>query len=36
LLLGAFAKVQKAIISFIMFVCVRGTEQLQQDGFSWS
>jgi hypothetical protein len=40
LLLGAFAKLRKATINFVMsvrlFVCPHGTTRLPLDGFSWN
>jgi hypothetical protein len=33
LFIGAFAKLRKTIISFVMSVCPHGTTELPQDGF---
>jgi len=35
MLLGMFTKLQRAIISFVMSVCLHEATQLQPDGFSW-
>jgi len=35
-ILGAFAKLQKATISFVMSVCSHGTPLHQLHGFSWN
>ena len=34
--LGAFARLRKAGISFVTFVCPHGTTRLPLDGFSWN
>jgi len=36
LILSAFAKLRKAIIRFVMFVCPHGTTQLPLHVFSWN
>jgi len=35
-LLGAFTKLRKVTISFVMSICPRGTNRLPLDGFSWN